>query len=97
MFPSWGRGAHVTVCLCGGGTLRLAASLSRYVGWRTSTWRARGGYRVTPLSRPAGSVVGLVPTRPQSSAPTPGPTVAVTLGDGAARPVAVAARLTPRS
>jgi hypothetical protein len=37
------------------------------------------GYRVTPLARPAGAAVRLIPTRPQPSAPNPGPTLEVTL------------------
>ena len=55
---------------------------------------ARGGYRVTPLERPAGGAVRLMPTRPQPSAPTPGPTVAVALAHGVGG-VAFAARITP--
>jgi hypothetical protein len=54
----------------------------------------RGGYRITPLQRPAGSAMHQEPTRPQPSAPTPGPTEAVALPQGAGG-VTFAARMTP--
>jgi hypothetical protein len=94
LFPSTGAGASVVAQLRDGETVRLgseAIALSRidHVDVRS----ARGGYRVTPLERPAGSAVRLEPTRPQPSAPTPGPTTAVALPyDGGAT---FAARITP--
>ena len=58
-----------------GGTVRLGGEAIALSGIaHIDVHSARGGYRVTPLERPAGSAVRLVATRPQPSAPTPGPT-----------------------
>ena len=95
LFPSTGAGAYVIAQLRDGGSVRVGAepiALDRVA--HLDVHSERGGYRVTPLERPAGSAVRLEPTEPQSSAPNPGPTTAVTLPDGAARP-AFAARVTP--
>jgi hypothetical protein len=55
----------------------------------------RSGYTVVPLSRPAGAVARLLPTARQSSAPDPGPTLAIDIARGAAwRRATFGARLT---
>jgi hypothetical protein len=95
LFPTWGRrGVVVTAHLTAGGERRIGrapVALSR-IAW-IEVAGPTGGYRVTPLHRPAGAVVRLVATCPQSSAPTPGPTVAVEIRRAAGRGVAFGARL----
>ncbi|WP_028063014.1 hypothetical protein [Solirubrobacter soli] len=77
-FPSWGAGAHVVATLRDGRTVTLGAApiaLAEVMSLRVVS--ERGGYRITPLQRPAGATVGLVATRPQPSDPHPGPTTEV--------------------
>ena len=55
-----------------------------------------GGYTVTPLSRPQGAAVHVMRPAPQSSAPDPGPTLAVQLERGARfSHTALSGRITP--
>ena len=55
-----------------------------------------GGYTVTPLTRPAGAAVHVMRPAPQSSAPDPGPTLAVQLERSARfSRTAFTARITP--
>jgi hypothetical protein len=93
-FPSTGAGAHVIARLRDGGAERLGGgpiALARVAHLDVRSGDA--GYRITPLERPAGTV-RLVATRPQASAPDPGPTVAVALDDLGGS-VAFAARVSP--
>ncbi|HKE81027.1 MAG TPA: hypothetical protein VKB54_17040 [Solirubrobacteraceae bacterium] len=92
LFPSWGPGAHVTAHLRGGAKQRLGRApiaLSRIAYLEVQS--AGSGYRVTPLTRARGAAVRLVATKPQPSAPAPGPTAAVSLGHSAS----FAARIAP--
>jgi hypothetical protein len=96
LFPSWGRGAHATVRLRDGRSLRLGRrpiALRRVA--RIEIASVRGGYRVMALSAPAGARVWLAPTRPQSSAPTPGPTVVVGIGPQSGGTACFGATLVP--
>jgi hypothetical protein len=93
LFPSTGSGARVVVELRDGRRVPLggeAIALADVA--HLDVHSARGDYRVTPLERPAGSTVALMATRPQTSAPTPGPTAAVSVVAPAA---SFAARITP--
>jgi hypothetical protein len=95
LFPSTGTGAHVVAQLRDGGSVRMGSdpiALDRVA--HLDVHSNRGGYRVTPLERPAGSAVRLESTQPQSSAPDPGPTTVVALPDGTAGRT-FAARITP--
>ena len=96
LFPSTGPGAQVIVQLRDERRVRLgseAIALAEVA--HVDVHSARGGYRVTPLERPAGSAVRLVATRPQPSAPTPGPTAAVSLPTATGGHIGFAARITP--
>jgi hypothetical protein len=91
-FPSWGRGAHVVVVLRDGRTSPLGVTpvrLARIA--ELHVFSERSGYRVRPLSRPAGASVRLVAVRPQAADPNPGPTVEVGLQRG--RRASFAARI----
>jgi hypothetical protein len=101
-FPSWqGDGqAQVIAQLVDGRRLPLtpgapvAVSAVKAFEVRSD----RSGYRVVPRAAPRGTVARLVQPEPQSSAPRPGPTLAITLASRARlpRPLELAARLVPR-
>ena len=84
LMPSWGKGARVVAVLRDGSRVSVrarAVALARVA--RFEVLSRRSGYVVTPLTRPAGAVARvLIPSR-QSSAPDPGPTLAVELARGA--------------
>jgi hypothetical protein len=79
LFPSTGREvARVTAFLRGGGSelvgaRRLALRRVAYLHVESRY----GGYVVVPRRVPAGATAHLLATRPQSSAPDPGPTLAL--------------------
>ena len=80
LFPSWGEGAVVTLVLRDGTTRRLGTTrvaLRRVAYMRVTS--LHGAYLVLPRTRPRGATVHLLHTRPQSSAPLAGPTLAVQL------------------
>jgi hypothetical protein len=86
LLPSWGGDAARVVAVLGDGTrvsvkARGSMSLARVARFEVVS---RGsGYEVVPLRRPAGAVARvMVPSR-QSSAPDPGPTLAIELAHGA--------------
>ena len=96
LFPSTGPGAQVIVQLRDERRVRLGSEAIALADVaHVDVHSARGGYRVTPLERPAGSAVRLVATRPQPSAPTPGPTAAVSLPTATGGHIGFAARITP--
>ncbi len=84
LMPSWGKSARVVAVLRDGSRVSVrarAVALARVA--RFEVLSRRSGYVVTPLTRPAGAVARvLIPSR-QSSAPDPGPTLAVELARGA--------------
>jgi hypothetical protein len=79
LFPSTGRGvARVTAYLRGGGSERVGErrlALARIAYLHVQS--RYGGYVVVPRHVPAGATAHLLATRPQSSAPDPGPTLAL--------------------
>jgi hypothetical protein len=83
LLPSWGRRSRVVAVLRDGSRVSPRArtvALARVA--RFEVLSRRSGYVVTPLRRPAGAVARvLIPSR-QSSAPDPGPTLAVELARG---------------
>jgi hypothetical protein len=72
LFPSWGRSARATA----------AARTQLRRGAAFDVRSGGSGYRVEILDHPPGATARLVRTRPQSSAPRPGPTLAIELGTG---------------
>jgi hypothetical protein len=96
LFPSWGRRARVVAVLRDGTRVSLrarAVALERVKRFEIES--ERSGYTLVPLSRPAGAVARLLSTARQSSAPDPGPTLAIEVARGAAwRRAAFGARLT---
>lgn len=83
LFPSTGRSARVLAVLRDGRRVRVGARLSlkriRYFHVMSDD----GGYIVKPRTRPAGAAAHLMSTRPQASAPRPGPTLAIQLARAA--------------
>ena len=95
LLPSWGRGARVVAVLRDGSRVSVrsrAVALARVDHFEVIS--RRSGYAVEPLRRPPGAVARvMVPSR-QSSAPDPGPTLAVELARGASwRRAAFAVRI----
>ena len=84
LLPSWGRDARVVAVLRDGSRVTVRArpvALARVEHFEVIS--GRSGYAVEPLRRPPGAVARvMVPSR-QSSAPDPGPTLAVELARGA--------------
>jgi hypothetical protein len=96
LFPTWGAGARVIAILRDGGRRTLGA---RRLPLASIAWlemhSRHAAYVVRPLRHPAGATVHLLQTRPQSSAPLPGPSLGVQLVRGArSRRAAFAARVT---
>jgi hypothetical protein len=93
-FPSWGPQASVEAELHDGtvvpvGRVRLAAVR------RFRVRSAGGGYRVTPLGADRGTARA-IPVAPQRSAPSPGPTLQITVRHAARfRRAVLRARITP--
>jgi hypothetical protein len=82
-FPSWGRHAHVIAVLRNGSRRALTGrplALRDVVSFEVTG--RRSGYVVVPMSRPAGAVARAARVAAQSSAPTPGPTLSITLERG---------------
>ncbi len=83
LLPSWGSGARVVAVLRDGSRVSLrsrAVKLARVEQFEVIS--RRSGYAVKPLRRPPGAVARvMVPSR-QSSAPDPGPTLAIELARG---------------
>ena len=83
LLPSWGRRSRVVAVLRDGSRVSpraRAVALARVA--RFEVLSRRSGYVVTPRRRPPGAVARvLIPSR-QSSAPDPGPTLAVELARG---------------
>lgn len=76
LFPTGSAGATIDAELRDGSVRRVGAvrfPLRDVVRFRV------GGYRMEPRSRPRGASVHLLMSRPQSSAPDPGPTLAIQL------------------
>ena len=95
LLPSWGSGARVVAVLRDGSRVSVrsrAVQLARVDHFEVIS--RRSGYTVKPLRRPPGAVARvMVPSR-QSSAPDPGPTLAVELARGASwRHAAFAVRI----
>jgi hypothetical protein len=96
LFPSTGRAAARVVAVMRDGSRRVLNGLrlplsdvDRFVVHSRST-----SYVVKPLSRPAGATAHTLHPAPQSSAPNPGPTLAIQLvRAGAVRRASFAARL----
>ena len=84
LMPSWGGGARVVAVLRDGTRVSVrsrAVKLARVGHFEVIS--RHSGYTVLPLRRPPGAVARvMVPSR-QSSAPDPGPTLAVELARGA--------------
>jgi hypothetical protein len=81
LFPSWGRGARVTVAFRDGRTVRLGARPIALTHIRLLPVASiHSGYSIKPLGVPPGATVRIVTPRAQASAPDPGPTVVVGLG-----------------
>jgi hypothetical protein len=95
LFPSWGRGASVTAVRRDGSRVVVGGRRIALDGIvRLCVRSERSGYAIVPLSVPArASARALVPV-PQSSAPRPGPTLAIEVlrPDGGDR-AAIAVRL----
>jgi hypothetical protein len=99
-FPSWrGDGeARVFAAIVDGRRVPLAAGaaipLTGITAFEVESDRAR--YRIVPLERPRGARARLVQPDRQSSAPRPGPTLAITLAERArVQEAEFAARLVP--
>ena len=83
LFPSWGHEARIVAVLADGERISLRAqSVALEHVERFEIESERSGYTVVPLSRPAGAVARLLPTARQSSAPDPGPTLAIEVARG---------------
>ena len=101
LFPSTGRSAAGVVAVLRDGS-RVTVGDKRIALARRAAARDRAsrysGYTVAPLSRPAGAAVHVMRPAAQSSAPDPGPTLAVQLERGARfTHTALTVRITPES
>jgi hypothetical protein len=96
-FPSWGADARVVAVLRDGTRRRLggrALPLAKVDRFEVES--ERSGYAVIPLVRPARAVATLRRPAPQSSQPSPGPTLVVAVARRARfRHVRFAARIVP--
>jgi hypothetical protein len=94
LFPSWGRGARVVAVARDGRRLQIGRSpvrLARVAAFCVES--ARSGYAIVP-SGSARATARLLRPAPQSSAPRPGPTLAVRIADGSTfAPVRLTVRL----
>jgi hypothetical protein len=85
-FPSWGRRARIVARLRDGRSVTISARpLALALIRSLHVHSARSGYRIVPLAASRPGSVRLIPTRAQSSAPDPGPTLEVQLGAAPAR------------
>jgi hypothetical protein len=86
LFPSWGRSATVTAVLADGTSVPIGRDRRSLDGVRwLYVHSARSGYVIVPRDRPRGATLRLLHPRSQSSAPLPGPTLAVGLAGSARR------------
>jgi len=84
LLPSWGRAARVVAVLRDGTRVSLRAGAVRLARIaRFDVESERGGYTAVPLRRPVGAVARTLHPSRQSSAPDPGPTIAIELARGA--------------
>ena len=84
LLPSWGRGSRVVAVLRDGSRVSLrsrSVALARVARFEVASLHS--GYVVVPLRRPAGAVARVMLPSRQSSAPDPGPTLAIELARGA--------------
>jgi hypothetical protein len=84
LMPSWGDAARVVAVLRDGARVSVrsrAVALARVKHFEVVS--RHSGYTVQPLRRPAGAVARVIVPSRQSSAPDPGPTLAVELARGA--------------
>jgi hypothetical protein len=90
LFPSWGDDAEVDAVMRDGTVRRVGSVRIPLAGIAHLLVRSRhSAYVVLPRAQPRGATVHLLRTSPQSSAPRPGPTLAVQVaresGAGTAR------------
>jgi hypothetical protein len=93
LFPTGSRDASVVAEMRDGRSVRVG---SVRMALRDVARFRVGGYVVVPRSRPRGATVHVLHPRPQSSQPTPGPTLAIQLvRAGRARSASFRARVLP--
>lgn len=96
LFPSWGRGARAYAVLRDGRRVAVSRRIPLADVAYFHVASERSGYVVKPLSRPAGARAHALATHPQSSAPRPGPTLAIQLARASRfRSASLAVRLVP--
>ena len=97
LFPSWGADVAVTARLHDGSDVRVGSvriPLARVAYLRVASRHA--SYLVVPRARPRGATVHLLRVRPQPSAPSPGPSLAVQLvRSGRSKSARFSARFAP--
>ncbi len=100
LFPSTGRGTtKVVAVLRNGRRVTVGDTRLPLAGVRELEVSSRySAYTVVPLTKPAGAAVHVMRTAPQSSAPDPGPTLAIQLERGARfTHTALTVRITPKN
>jgi hypothetical protein len=97
LLPSWGRGAEFVAIFEDGERRRLGRSATPLARIAALCVRsARSGYAVVPVAAPAAATARLLRPRAQSSAPHPGPTLAIRIAAGSSfRSAALTLRLLP--
>jgi hypothetical protein len=103
LFPSWGRKATIDAVMTNGKRFRLAGRGSprrAIMLSRVSYFHIAGddgsGYVAVPTSRPSNARARIIRPARQSSAPRPGPTLAVQLSPGTSfREIAFGTRIAP--
>jgi hypothetical protein len=102
LFPSWGRKAVVDAVLKSGKRFNLARPgakrkrvFLRKVSYFHITSADGSGYVIVPVNRPGNARAHILRPRKQSSAPRPGPTLAIQLADSSFRSLSFAARVCP--
>jgi hypothetical protein len=95
LFPSTGSSARIVAVLRDGGRVEVGgAGLALAEIDHLEVRSSRSGYVVRPLTRPPGGWVRAVRPAAQSSAPNPGPTLAVRIGPTGFSRAAFSARIT---
>jgi hypothetical protein len=102
LFPSWGRRAQIEAVLLDGRRITLAQKgiSPRVIPARDVAYYylagEDSGYVVVPIGAPAGGLAHILRPKPQSSAPKPGPTLAVQIvRQGRFKRTGHAARIAP--
>jgi hypothetical protein len=96
LFPSTGRGARAVAVRRDGRRVTVGSRISLAGVDYFHVMSEHSGYVVKPLGRPAGATAHAIRTRPQSSAPRPGPTMAIQLARASRfRTAGLAVRLAP--